>query len=136
MPLEAKALIRYDTDFSYWCGYITAFYQWKYGMFFSDIGRNLSENDLHRLYPSLHASSEEKCVEVIDAQVRREKQKSRLALYRKRVGLTQQMLSERAQISRRTIEEYESGRKSLSKAQAERVITLASILKCEPKDLL
>ena len=130
------ALVRYDAGFYYWCGYITAFCQWNFGWSFSAISETFKEGDYRRFYPALHTASDDKCAEVFLQTFQSRRRITRLAAYRKNLLMTQQQLADRSGISRRTIEEYESGRKSLSKAGADRILVLSRELKCSPEALL
>jgi len=59
-----------------------------------------------------------------------------LKQYRKRAGLTQDGLAEKAGISPRTLQDYEQGQKPLEKAAAITVLNLARALGCTVEDLI
>lgn len=61
---------------------------------------------------------------------------SNLKHYRKRAGLTQAALAEKADISPRTLQDYEQGQKPLEKAAAITVLSLARALGCTVEDLI
>ena len=61
---------------------------------------------------------------------------SRLQEYRRRIGLSQRELSERADVPLRTIQQYEQKQKNINHARADYVIRLAKALYCRPEDLL
>lgn len=131
-----KALVRYETDETYWAGYFLAYYQWKKKESFSRIFSCVKEKDLFRLYPALHTASEEKGVEVVDRLMKERSQVSRLQEYRKRLGLSQQQLAESSGVNLRTLQEYEVGRKDIRKAAADTVFALAGTLGCKPEMIL
>ena len=130
------ALIRYDTEQNYWCGWFVAFYQWKKRISFSQLFMTVREQDLFRLYPALHTASEEKGVEVLDQLQRERSQITRLQTYRKKLGLSQQELAERSGVNLRTLQEYEVRRKDINRAAAEKLVALADVLLCSPETLL
>lgn len=63
------ALVRYYTGDSYWCGYILAYYQWKYNLAFSDIFKVINYQFLLNLYPTMHTISEEVCVDIMHDKI-------------------------------------------------------------------
>ena len=130
------ALIRYETEENYWAGYFLAYYQWKKQRSFQYIFSGIKEEDLLRLYPALHTSSEEKGIEVIDQVLMEKNRLSRLQTYRKLLGMTQQQLAERSGVNLRTLQQYEVGRKELHKAAADNLFALAAALGCRPEALV
>lgn len=130
------ALIRYDTGDAYWRGYILALFQWKTNCSFTEISAILQQDQLQRMYPAYHTASEEKAIEELERLLAARRAVTRLQMYRKRLGLSQQELAERAVLNLRTLQEYEVGRKDLRKAGSERVLALSRALWCDPSDLL
>lgn len=61
---------------------------------------------------------------------------SKLAERRKKLGLTQQQLADKADVPVRNIRAYEQGTKSINKAQAISVYKLSKSLKCKVVDIL
>ena len=130
------ALVCFDPDETYWIGYILAYYQWKTACSFSEILHDLSLTDLYRIYPAMHTSSEEHAGEVIAEIIRDHRQTTRLQEYRRRLGLSQRQLAEAAGVNLRTLQQYEIGDKDIRKAGAEKVISIARVLQCDPADLV
>lgn len=56
--------------------------------------------------------------------------------YRTRAGLTQPQLAERVDISVRTLQDYEQGRKPLEGARAITVLKMARALRCTVEELI
>jgi len=88
------------------------------------------------MYPAYHTASEEKTMDELDALLQRRGSVSRLQMYRKRLGISQQELAERSGVNLRTLQEYEVGRKDLRKAAAKTVLALAGALWCSPSELI
>ena len=132
----SPALIRYETGDTYWAGYFIAYYQWEKRKPFQYIFSVIKERDLLRLYPTLHTVSEEKGIEVIDRVMAEKSCVSRLQMYRKQIGLSQQQLAEQSGVNIRTLQQYEVGRKELRKAAADTLFALAGTLGCRPEALL
>ncbi len=130
------ALIRYDTDESYWIGYIMAFAQWKMGISFRQLFSVIKSDDLHRIYPALHTVSDDRAFEGISELYRKRTLVTRLQTYRKLAGMTQSDLANASGVNLRTLQQYEIGGKSISKASADKVITMARVLNCRPEDLI
>lgn len=61
---------------------------------------------------------------------------NQLKHYRQKAGLSQSELAYMADISVRTLQDYEQGRKPLEGARAITVLTLARILDCTVEDLI
>ncbi len=129
-------MIRYDTDFYYWIGYILAYTQWLSGQTFKSITDTVKTEDFMRMYPALHTVSEDRAAEEILKLSRDRTMVSRLQEYRKRLGLTQAELAAKSGVNLRTLQQYEVGDKDISKAAAGSVISLAKVLHCEPESLV
>lgn len=59
-----------------------------------------------------------------------------LSYYRKKAGIKQKELAERAGISIRTLQDYEQGRKPLEGARAITVLELSRLVGCTVEDLI
>ena len=129
-------IVRYDTGEAYWRGFVLAYYQWRSGRTFSEILMFIGRKDLQRMYTAYHTASEEKTADELEALLLRRDSISRLQLYRKRLGMTQQELAVRSGVNLRTLQEYEAGRKNLRQAAAEKVQSLSAALWCSPSDLI
>lgn len=132
------ALTYYDTGSEFWCGWITAYLQWRLNVPFSEIFMVCSYDDLMRMYPAMHTASEERCAAYVMELMRqrRDSETNRLSFYRKKMEMTQKELSEQAEVNLRTLQQYEAGSKALSKASVSGVMRLAKVLLCRPEDLL
>ncbi len=128
-------IVRYDTGEYYWIGYILAFFQWKTCLSFYRILEELRSADLLQMYPALHTASEERASQSILDLYNARSQLNRLQAYRKRLGMSQSELSKASGVNLRTLQQYESGAKKLSKASAESVFHLARALHCSPDEL-
>ena len=113
-----------------------AYYQWHSSRTFSEILSFIGRKDLQRMYPAYHTASEEKTVDELEALLQRRGSVSRLQMYRKRLGLSQQELSEKSGVNLRTLQEYEVGRKDLRRAAAGTVLSLSRALWCAPSELI
>lgn len=133
---EPAPFVRYETGEAYWRGFVLAYYQWYSCRTFSEILKFIEWKDLHRMYPAYHTASEEKTVDELEALLQRRGSVSRLQMYRKRLGMSQQELSEKSGVNLRTLQEYEVGRKDLCRAAAGTVLLLSRALWCRPSDLI
>ena len=131
-----KAIVKYSTEEYYWIGYILAYYQWFCNKSFSNIINVIKTKDLLNMYPALHTASEDKAVEVLMDLYNSRNATNRLQAYRKGLGMTQAELAADSGVNLRTLQQYESGAKSISKASAESVIALATVLHCRVEDLV
>lgn len=129
-------LVRYETEEYYWMGYILALLQWKSGYSFEEILSKIKEEDFLRMYPALHTVSDENAVESFLDLYKARSQYGRLQEYRKRLGMTQSQLSKASGVNLRSLQQYEAGTKSIKKAAAETVMSLAKVLGCKPENLM
>ena len=128
--------VSYDFSSDYWCGYILAYYQWRTARSFRDIRSNVSIVEIRNLYPTLHEASEEKFIDTLNAIIKRKDNPSNLQRQRKRCGYSQRELSSLSGVNLRTLQQYESKAKSINKASAKAVFSLAKVLGCRIEDLL
>ena len=132
--------VKYLPSREYWCGWILAYYQWFQARSFDTILQYISGEEIVEKYQTLHEASEKRCVDAINGIIT-EKIKaagwpSRLQYQRRIAGLSQSELAMRAGVNIRTLQQYETRAKDLSKASAQTVMSLAWILGCDPERIL
>lgn len=110
--------------------------KWYSGIPFRDIFQSVSAEALERLYPTLHETSEEKCVDTLNRMILRVRGDSKLKVQRIACNFTQKELADRTGISLRTIQHYEQRSKDLNKASGATLSVLAQTLGCRMEDLL
>lgn len=135
-PYLREAKMEYGCSPEYWCGWILAYYQWNTGRTFRDIFANIKPSEILQLYLVLHEASEEKAIDVFEQRMSRKPKITKLQQKRKLSGYSQKELAERSGVNLRTLQQYETGAKDLSKASVRAVQALADILGCETGDLL
>lgn len=118
----------------YWCGWILAYYQWRTGLPFSTIIKQLPLKNLRGLYPKLHQTSEERASQELDSiiipGIPGLKELRILCSY------TQKKLSEASGVNLRTLQQYESGARDLSEASGTTLLKLSRALCCRMEDLI
>ena len=120
----------------YWCGWILALYQWHSGRSFREIHASLRMQDILQSYPAMHQSPEERFLELAEARFAKVDAKNKLQQQRRLMAYSQRMLAEESGVNLRTLQQYESGAKSLHKASFDTVRSLARALCCGPEDLI
>lgn len=120
----------------YWCGWILALYQWASGRSLKDIHSRLSMKEMLLMYPTLHEASEWKAVGTIDDVIRSKDDRTNLQVRRIKASFTQKRLSEESGVNLRTLQQYETGAKSINKASGETLKALSRTLCCRMEDLL
>jgi len=128
--------IEYDCSPEYWCGWILAYYQWYTDRTFKDIFRNISAEELEKLYPTLHEASEEKFVDVVNSIIERKTTTTKLQMLRKNIGYSQRELAEKSGVNLRTLQQYELKTKDINKAATTTLLALSKSLGCKIEDLL
>ncbi len=126
----------YGRSPEYWVGWILAYFQWRLNRSFKTIFHYLPPEKILRRYPSLHEASEERCADAFLNLMNAQRQPSRLQQQRKKCGLSQRELSEKAEINLRTLQQYETRAKDLEKASFQTVHRLAGALHCSNEDIL
>ncbi|MDO4478022.1 MAG: helix-turn-helix transcriptional regulator [Lachnospiraceae bacterium] len=127
--------IEFGRSSDFWIGWILAYYQWYVNKSFSVILSCLTYETLDRLYGVLHEADPSKSVEVFD-ELMRKRQETRLAAYRKALGLSQSQLAAAAGVSVRSIQLYEQRKNDIHHAQYNHLQNLARVLGCRVEDLM
>lgn len=128
----------YGRSREYWTGWILAYYQWRKGLGFEEILKEISAEEIIARYSTLHEASEEKCVEVFDQIIKDKAARSvsKLQHQRKLRGLSQQELAQKSEVNLRTLQQYEIRTKNINKASVDSVRNLARVLGCRVEDIL
>lgn len=125
-----------DRSRAYWSGWSLAYFQWKAGRSFANIGQIMRMEEIAELYEPLHEASEDKFVDVLEARIARKAIPTRLKVIREARGMSQAELAEASGVSLRAIQQYEQRRKDIDKAQACSLLHLSRTLGCTMEDLL
>ena len=120
----------------YWTGWALAYYEWWSGTSFEQIERCIPIEEILDMYHPYHEADITKFVDEIDRRIYSGHYMNQLARLRSYAGLTQKALAERSGVSVRMIEQYEQGRKELSKASASTIYDLSKVLHCRMEDLM
>lgn len=88
------------------------------------------------LYSPYHEMDIRQFVDRVNAMYLAAKKETNLKYYRKAAGLSQRELSDLSGIPLRTIQQYEQRQKSINKAQAAYLTTLAKVLYCSVDELM
>ena len=126
----------YSLSGQYWCGWVTAYYQWITGYSFKKIFGFITAEEIEKLYPVLHEACEDKFVEVLNKIIKKKKTLTNLKYYRKLYNLSQRELALKAGVNIRTLQEYETGLRDINKASIQTLILLSKTLNCKITDLI
>ena len=118
----------------YRAAWLLAQYQWHSGRTFRSILEMVSYEELAELSPSLPSADLKTIFDKLDAKF--DKEESRLKRIRRGCGMTQEELSDLSTVPLSTIRAYERKAKDIKKAQADILLRLSSVLKCNMQDLL
>lgn len=125
-----------DRSEEYWAGWALAYYQWDTSMPFADIVRCVPIKDIVMLYHPYHEMDIRQFVDHMNDLICRAQPDTNLKRLRMQSGFSQSQLAEASGVPVRTIQQYEQRQKNINKAQAEYLVMLASVLHCDPSDLL
>ncbi len=119
----------------YWVGWMMAYYQWYSATSLLKLQQEIPIDQIYLMYDKYHEMDVMHFVEDVN-QIRSE---ARVVTYlqelRKSRGLSQSQLASLCDIPLRTLQHYEQGTKSLSKANVEYVFRLSNALDC-PMEML
>jgi len=125
-----------DRSEEYWIGWALAYYQWDTSLPFADIVRCVPIKDILMLYHPYHEMDIRQFVDHMNDLIRRAQPDTNLKRLRMQYGFSQSQLADASGVPVRTIQQYEQRQKNINKAQAEYLVMLASVLHCDPSDLL
>ena len=118
----------------YRAGWLLAQYQWYSCRTFRDILTAVTFDELADLSPALPGTDLKNIFDRLDEKFVSEE--SRLKRIRRGCGMTQEELSDLSTVPLSTIRAYERKAKDIKKAQADILLRLSSVLKCNMQDLL
>ena len=135
-PLPDERTLRGKSR-EFWCGWALAFYQWHTSCSLRKLNKTVPISSVMKMYDKYHEMDIMQFVDRVD-EIRRQKERlgSYLKQLRKQSGYSQSELARAAGLPLKTLQHYEQGTKSLAKANAVYVLSLASVLGCSPGDLL
>lgn len=125
-----------DRSEEYWTGWALAYYQWDTSLPFADIVRCVPVKDILMLYNPYHEMDIRQFVDHMNDLIRHAQPDTNLKRLRIQSGFSQSQLANASGVPVRTIQQYEQRQKNINKAQAEYLVMLASVLHCDPSDLL
>jgi len=134
--ISARSRIDYGRTPEFWCGWALAYYQWYSGKSYSEIFHVVSFSQILSLYPTLHEADVSKFAQVIDNYIDRCIPDTNLKVLRQACGYSQSQLSNKANVSLRSIQMYEQRHKDINKASVTTVRQLAQALGCSMEKLL
>lgn len=120
----------------YWTGWALAYYQWETSLNFEEIVRCIPIKEIQALYSPYHEMDIRQFVDKMNSLYKLAKPETNLKFLRQKAGLSQRELSELSGVPVRTIQQYEQRQKSVNKAQADYLMSMAKVLCCEMKDLM
>lgn len=133
---DTEDVMYLDKSPEYWAGYAIAFVQWYFCITFQQLFEIISIDDVLKMYPVFHEMDIEKFAEAFEEKRKSKNQVSRLRKYRDALGITQEELSDRADVPLRQIQLFEQGQRDINKTQAMTVFKLSRALHCEMEDLV
>lgn len=120
----------------YWIGWAVAYYQWHSARKYGDIFKVVSFEDLQKMYYTLHEADITKFADIMDSIMKEYFSETNLKRIRIAYGFTQAELSERSNVSLRSIQMYEQRNKNINKASVDTIYNLARTLGCTMEDLI
>ena len=126
----------YGRSPEFFAGWAIAYYSWYTSKSFREINLAVPIDEVVIMYDPYHEMDISQFVIEVDSRIRELREESQLRRLRKYAAITQRELAERTGVSKRMIEQYEQGRKTLANASAATVIKLADALRCDVRELL
>ncbi len=119
----------------YWAGWAVAYYQWYSACNLIRLEEIAPFDSILLMYDKYHEMDIMHFVDRIEEIRRAGRLNSYLKMYRERMGFSQSELANTAEIPLKTLQHYEQGTKSLAKANASYVLSLARVLGCRAEEL-
>ena len=135
IDIEEEDAMYLDKSPEYWVGYISAYYQWFSDEAFSRFFSAVSTEEMLKMYDTHHEMDIMQMVKLISKRVCEKYPITRLAWYRKSLGLTQRQLAKDANVPLRQIQLFEQRERNINKAQFITVFRLSKALNCDIEDL-
>lgn len=126
----------YGRSPEFFAGWAIAYYSWYTSKSFREIDKALPINEVVAMYNPYHEMDISQFVIEVDSRMSKYNKESQLKRLRLYASLTQSELATRSGVSKRMIEQYEQGRKTLANASATTVIRLADVLNCDVRELV
>lgn len=120
----------------YWTGWVLAYYQWYTALSFEEITKSVSIRDVQNMYMPYHEMDIMQFVDKMNRLYLEQKKETNLKIRRMRLELSQRELSELADVSVRTIQQYEQRQKDINRASGETLVKLARTLGCSVEDII
>lgn len=130
---QSNTMVRSE---EYWLGWALAYYQWYTGLSFFEITEIASIEDIIKLYSPYHEMDIQQFCDKMGELYAKKNINTKLKELRLAAGMSQSELAEAAEVSLRSIQQYEQRQKSINKACVETVLKLANALFCSPFDLM
>lgn len=127
--LDIEPKFRQHRTQEYWLGYVIAYYFWYTNKNISKVRYFISFNDLLKMYSTYHEMDLSYFVDALDKKL----SNNNLGLkhYRESANYSQSELASLTGIPVRTIQQYEQGRKDISKANWEYIKKIEKVLKID-----
>lgn len=125
---QADPVCADDKSPEYWAAWVLAQYQWLRGLTFSEIDSFAPIDDVIGMYRPFHEMDISQFDDELDRLYRKAHPESNLKRLRAQANLSQSELADFANISIRTIQELEQGRKDINKAQIDTLLPIATAL--------
>ena len=120
----------------YWAGTVIAEYAWEKNMSYQELDGYISVEEVIGLYKDF-ANADSLVINIrLDEMLNAKKKVAKLKLRREMLGLSQSELAQQSGIPLRTLQQYEQRRKNINNAKAVYLVDLASVLRCEVRDLI
>lgn len=126
----------YERSQEYWTGWAIAYYQWDTGLLFTEIEQAIPISQIQLLYTPYHEMDIRQFADQMNRLYHSANPDTNLKKLRSLAGLSQSSLARQADVSVRTIQQYEQRQKDINKAQAGTLLRLGKILHCTIEELL
>lgn len=120
----------------YWTGWAIAYYQWDTGLSFSEIHSVIPIGKIYGMYELYHEMDIRQFADKMNVLYQETHPETCLKTFRMLSGFSQTELAKRADVSVRTIQQYEQRQKQINKASGETILKLARALSCTMEELM
>ena len=129
------AIINTNTK-EYWAGRVIAEYAWEKNMSYQELDSYISIEEIIGLYNDFKNADYLVINIKLDEMLAKVKTVAKVKARRELIGFSQSDLASRSGIPLRTLQQYEQRRKNINNAKAIYLVNLASVLRCDVRDLM
>lgn len=120
----------------YWTGKVLVAYAREKNLSYDELDRLIPIEQIYELYHDYKDADDLMINIKLDEMMKESSKTSKIKARREMMGISQAELAKRADISVRTLQQYEQKRKNINNAAAITLVNICNVLHCDVRDLM